>query len=645
MKRGNASNVDPGKVGPPAGTPTRLAPRGEALLDSELERRIHRLRQGDHLCLIYHSAAEQTAALVPFFRAGLAAGERCLFVGHGTSGRRLEHALGSVGLDVAGECERGALLFLTRREHWLPDNRFDPGAVLDILRQAEQQALDDGFSGLRATWNMVWVLEGTSGADRLIEYEAHLNRFLAGSRTCALCRYSRDSSPAELIQDALHTHPLAILGDQICRNSYYEPPEMVLGDRSPEERIDWMMAQIRRARTNEAKLEEVSQRLSQKGAALERADRAKDEMLSMLAHELRNPLGTISNALQVLRMKGEGDETWKRAIAAAERQVLHQAMLIDDMLEASRVTRGQIELQCEELDLVDLVRDTVEGYQTSLASIGLRLDLALTDKPLRVRGDRLRLSQVLSNLLDNAAKFTPPGGNIEVRVACGADGKRAEVTVRDNGAGIDAEELPYVFEVFSQGDQSLDRSRGGLGVGLAVVKGLIEMHGGEVAARSEGPGKGAEVSFRLPLVDADVRPAAEEPEIDSAAPPPSARKILVVEDNPDAAATMRDFLELSGHEVELAASGADGVQAAREFHPEVVLCDIGLPGMSGFEVAEQLRRDPATRSAKLIAVTGYGGEEDRRRSKEAGFDVHLTKPVDPAQLQALLQGRRGDTTH
>jgi signal transduction histidine kinase/ActR/RegA family two-component response regulator len=612
-------------------------------VDGELERRLARLRQGDHLCLIYHSAAEQTAALVPFFKAGLATGERCLFVGHGTSGRRLEHALQHAGVDVAAECERGALLCLTRREHWLPQGRFDPGAMMDLLRQAEQQALDDGFSGLRATWNMGWVLEGTPGADRLIEYEAHLNRFLTGSRTCALCRYSRDGSPAALIQDALHTHPLAILGDQVCRNSYYEPPDMVLGDRSPEERIDWMMAQIQRSRINEQKLEEVSQRLSQKGAALERADRAKDELLSMLAHELRNPLGTISNALQVLRLKGEGDETWRRTIDAAERQVLHQAMLIDDMLEASRVTRGQVELQCEDLDLGELVRDTVEGQRESFKEAGLTLGLDLPDEPLLVRGDRLRLSQVLSNLLDNAAKFTAPGGRIEVRAARGASGKRVQVTVRDTGAGIEPEELPHVFEVFSQGDHSLDRSLGGLGVGLAVVRGLIEMHGGEVEARSEGPGKGSEFSFRLPLSAAPA--AAEEPEAEMAAAAPSARRILVVEDNPDAAATMRDFLELSGHEVELAASGADGVETARQFHPEVVLCDIGLPGMSGFEVAAELRRDPATRSAKLIAVTGYGGEEDRRRSKEAGFDVHLTKPVDPAQLKALLQERSRDTTH
>src|SRR3954451_22240753 len=492
-------------------------------VDGELERRIARLRQGDHLCLVYRSAAEGTASLFPYLQAGVTAGERCLFVGHGTSGRRLEHALVEAGMDVQGECDRGALVFVTQRDNWLPGGRFDPGAMMDSLRQAEQQALDDGFSGLRATWNMGWVLEGTPGADRLIEYEAHLNRFLAGSRTCALCRYSRESCSPELIEDALQTHPLAVLGDQICPNAYYEPPDMVLGDRPVSERIDWMMAQLQRARFSEAKLEEVTYRLSQQRSALARADRAKEELLSMLAHELRNPLGTISNALQVLRMKGEGDETWRRAIDAAERQVLHQAMLIDDLLEASRVTRGQIELQCEELDLTELVRETAEGYHNALGGAGLALDLDLPVGELCVRGDRLRLSQALSNLLQNAAKFTPQGGHVSVKAA--QAGRRAEVRVRDDGAGIPPEELPYVFEVFTQGDHSLDRSQGGLGVGLAVVKGLIDLHGGEVQAHSEGPGKGSTFSILLPLAATAGREAVPEELHPEGAPHSAVRKI------------------------------------------------------------------------------------------------------------------------
>jgi CheY-like chemotaxis protein len=316
--------------------------------------------------------------------------------------------------------------------------------------------------------------------------------------------------------------------------------------------------------------------------------------------------------------------------------VLQQALLVDDLLEASRVTRGEVELHCESLDLAELVRETVDGYRETLRNARLELTLEMPDGPLPVRGDRMRLSQAIANLLHNAIKFTPPGGRIEVR-ARHAGGRCIELSVRDSGLGISPEFLPHVFEVFTQGDRGLDRAGGGLGVGLAVVKGLMEMHGGEVRAASEGVGKGTEITLLLPLEEG--APAAGPVEVRPAAEPAAggARRILVVEDNPDAAATLRDFLELSGHEVELASSGAAGVQAARQFHPEIVLCDLGLPGMDGYEVAAALRRDPDTASARLIAVTGYGRDEDRRRSREAGFDLHLTKPVDPVQLRRLLQ--------
>jgi signal transduction histidine kinase len=612
----------------------------------ELERRLARLRQGDHLCLIFESPEDPSAALVPFFKTGLAAGDRCFYIGPDAAAQHIERALARQKISVGHELERGALVLLTQRERWLPGGRFEPGEMMDLLRQTEQQALDDGFHGLRITWDMGWVLDGAPGTERLIEFEALLNRFLAGSRTSALCRYNRPSATASRLQGVLHTHPLAVLGEQICPNCFYEPPEMVLGDPSAEDQVDWMIARLRRSRVNEEKLEELSLRLAQKSAALERADRAKEDLLSMLAHELRNPLGTISNALQVLRLKGEGDQTWRRAIEAAERQVLHQALLVDDLLETSRVTRGQIELHCEELDVVNLVRETVDGYRESLRTARLELELELPGEPILVFGDSMRLSQALANLLQNATKFTTAGDRITVRVRRTADSRRVEVSVCDSGVGIAPEVLPYVFEVFTQADDSLDRARGGLGVGLAVVKGLVELHGGEVRARSEGPGRGAELTLFLPVAAAapnlpeaiaDLSAGLSDHLKDDRESADQARRILVVEDNPDAAATMRDFLELSGHLVELACSGTDGVQAARRFHPEVVLCDLGLPGMTGFEVAAQLRRDPETSSAKLIAVTGYGRDEDRRRSKEAGFDLHLTKPVDPAQLRQVLK--------
>jgi signal transduction histidine kinase/ActR/RegA family two-component response regulator len=606
---------------------------------SDADRRIGRLRQGDHLCLIYDSAVEKLAALVPFLRTGLARGERSLFLGTLPSCRAIERTLVTEGIPVGREVDRGALVLLSDRDSWLDRGRFDPNSFKDLLRRAEQQAMDDGFSGLRATWDVVWLLENVSGAEQWIAFEAGLNAFLSGSRTSALCRYPRSRSSASLIEDVLRTHPLALLGHQVCPNAFYQPPEMVVGHSTPDERVDWMIAQVRRARVNEEKLEDLSLRLAQKGSALERADRAKEELLAMLAHELRNPLGTISNAIQVLRLKGDGDETWHRAIDAAERQVLHQALLVDDLLEASRVTRGEVELHCEALDLAELVEETVEGYRETLRHARLELDLELPDRPLPVQGDRLRLSQALANLLHNACKFTPPGGRVTVR-ACRAGDGRIELSVRDNGQGISPEVLPHIFEVFTQADRSLDRAQGGLGVGLAVVKGLVEMHGGEARATSAGLGQGTELTLLLPL-DRSASQTAPAPDRSDASilvdTPNAHRRILVVEDNVDAAATLRDFLELSGHEVETANSGTDGVQAAREFHPEVVLCDLGLPGMDGYQVAAALRRDPETASAKLIAVTGYGREEDRRKSKEAGFDLHLTKPVDPVQLRILLQ--------
>jgi signal transduction histidine kinase/CheY-like chemotaxis protein len=599
----------------------------------DLERRIVRLRQGDHLCLIYDRAAERMAALVPFLKRGLAAGERCLYLADDTTTDLAEEALLSEGIDVDRERERGALVLLTRRDGFLRDGRFDPGAMTDLLRQAEQEALDDGFAGLRVASEMSWCLGHAPGSERFLEYEALLNRFLDGSRSIGLCQYDRSRFTPRVVYDILHTHPFAVLGEDVCPNVFYEPPEMVLGPTTVDERVDWMIAQLRQARANERKLEDLSRRLAQQRGALERADRAKEEFLGMLAHELRNPLGTISNAIEVLRIKGGGDETWTRAIDAAERQVHRQALLVDDLLEASRVTRGQVELHCERLDLAELVREVGEEYRATLDEGQRTLFLEGTDEPLPVWGDRQRLTQALSNLLENAFKYTSPGGSIRVRAGHATQG-RAEVSIKDSGSGIAADVLPYVFEVFSQAEQSLDRSLGGLGVGLAVVKGLIDLHGGEVTARSEGEGKGSEFTLSLPLTSRVPAHVSESPEPIVV---PEGRRILVVEDNPDAAATMRDFLELSGHEVELASSGADGVLAARLFHPEVVLCDIGLPGMDGFEVAAELRRDPSTADVQLIAVTGYGREEDRRRSKAAGFDLHLTKPVDPAQLRQVLQ--------
>jgi PAS domain S-box-containing protein len=373
--------------------------------------------------------------------------------------------------------------------------------------------------------------------------------------------------------------------------------------------------------------------------ALREADRRKDEFLAMLGHELRNPLAPIRNAVQILRQAGHDEALLETARGMIDRQVSHLARLVDDLLDVSRISRGKILLRKERLDLTELVRDTVEDHRRGLEAGGLTVELRLSGGPLWVEGDGTRLAQVLGNLLNNAGKFTDPGGRVAVALraglARGAEG--AEITVEDTGIGMDPEMLERLFETFSQADRTLDRSRGGLGLGLALVKGLMDLHGGEVDAASAGLGRGSRFTLRLPLVDA-VAVSPREPE-EAAAPDRETgpRRVLVIEDNADAAESMQMLLELSGFEVETAMDGRAGLEAARRFQPDVVLCDIGLPGgMDGYAVARELRADDALRPVRLIALTGYGQAEDRRRAYAEGFDLHLTKPVDPALLPDLL---------
>jgi PAS domain S-box-containing protein len=362
------------------------------------------------------------------------------------------------------------------------------------------------------------------------------------------------------------------------------------------------------------------------------ADRRKDEFLAMLSHELRNPLAPIRNAVAVLRLRGADAETvaWAREIV--ERQSAHLARLVDDLLDASRLTRRKVRLRQERLDLGALVRTTCDDHRGDLEAAGLALEVEAPAGPVWVSGDRTRLAQVLGNLLANAAKFTDRGGRATVRLA--AAGDRAAVAVSDTGVGVDPAMLPRLFEAFSQADRSLERSQGGLGLGLALVKGLVELHGGGVRADSAGPGRGATFTFWLPL-DAEP-PAAPTPRPDGEAAAPARRRVLIVEDNVDAADSLRMLLEMAGHEVAVAYTGVAGLEAARARRPDVVLCDLGLPGLTGYEVARALRQGVETAGVRLIAVSGYGRDEDQRRARESGFDEVLVKPVSPAVLERLL---------
>ncbi|HEY3568090.1 MAG TPA: CheR family methyltransferase [Thermoanaerobaculia bacterium] len=364
-------------------------------------------------------------------------------------------------------------------------------------------------------------------------------------------------------------------------------------------------------------------------------DRRKDEFLAMLGHELRNPLAPIRNCLHILRSPRLTGDQAERSLVTIERQVLHLTRLVDDLLDIARVSRGKILLRRERLDLVETVRATVDDQRQDLEADGLAIELDLPGGPLWVDGDPTRLSQVVGNVLNNAGKFTEPEGRITVTVRREPASGTAAVVVRDTGIGMEPELLARVFEPFIQAEPGPDRGRGGLGLGLALVKALLELHGGSVEAESPGPGRGTEVVMRLPMAAGTEEGAMAEES--AAAAPERTRRCLVIEDNVDAAESLALLLQLSGHEADVAFDGASGVEKARSFRPDVVLCDIGLPGgLDGYGVARAFRSDPALKSAFLIALTGYGQEEDRRRALEAGFDAHLTKPADIEELKRML---------
>ena len=361
------------------------------------------------------------------------------------------------------------------------------------------------------------------------------------------------------------------------------------------------------------------------------ADRRKDEFLGMLAHELRNPLGPIYNCLQLQKMLPPADPRFALMRDTIDRQIKHMGRLIDDLLDATRLAHGKILLRKEPCDLVDIVRQTVEDYRHVIEGAGMTLNVAIPDTPLWSDGDPTRLVQVVGNLLHNAHKFNSPDGAITVRIE--AEEGRARIMVGDSGIGIDPSMLNHVFDVFRQAEQGLDRSRGGLGLGLALVKGLVRLHGGSVEAQSDGANTGARFIIHLPLSMAVAAiPVAGEAGENAA----MVRRILLIEDNRDAAESARMLLSHEGHEVEIALDACAGLELARRFRPDVILCDIGLPVMDGYQVIRLIREDPQLAPVFAVALTGYGREADQKRALEAGFDLHLTKPIDFTTLRDAL---------
>ncbi|HRI50154.1 MAG TPA: PAS domain S-box protein, partial [Pseudomonadota bacterium] len=366
--------------------------------------------------------------------------------------------------------------------------------------------------------------------------------------------------------------------------------------------------------------------------AREEADRRKDEFLATLAHELRNPLAPVRTGLHLLRVTPPG-EAAQAVREMMDRQLAHMVRLIDDLLDVSRITSGKVELKRERCTLQLVIEAAIEASRPFIEAGNHNLSLYIPDKPIWLDADSTRLSQVVSNLLNNAAKYTPNGGRIELVACC--EKSTAVVQIRDNGVGIPSEHLAAVFDMFTQVNRTLDRAQGGLGIGLALVRKLMEMHGGSISAESPGVDRGSTFTLRLPVATAEASPAA------SAAPRSaptltSKRRILVVDDNVDGAETLAMLLEFSGHKVRIAHSGLEALRTAADFCPQVVFLDIGLPGMNGYEVAQRLRSELGLKTTLLVALTGWGTEEDKNRARRAGFDHHLTKPVEVSSVELLL---------
>jgi CheY-like chemotaxis protein len=369
-------------------------------------------------------------------------------------------------------------------------------------------------------------------------------------------------------------------------------------------------------------------------AELSDADRRKNEFLAMLAHELRNPLAPISNAVRALSL-GRRDETAvDSASEMLERQVGQIIRLVDDLLDVSRISRGKIALRPERVELTRIIDQAVEASRAQYRSMDQELTVSLPSEPVYLNADPTRLAQVVGNLLNNAHKFTDVGGRISVAVE--REGAQVVIRVKDTGVGIAAEHLAGIFEMFTQVESSLERSRSGLGIGLTLVKTLVEMHGGTVEAHSDGPGRGSEFVVRLPVlrdVPESLSPAAPE-HLDAS--PVVRRRVLIVDDNRDAAEWLATLLSLSGHETHIALDGDQAVKAAERLLPDAILLDIGLPRIDGYEVCRRIREQPWGRGLMIVALTGWGQEEDRQKSKEAGFNTHLVKPVDDEVIMNLL---------
>ena len=537
--------------------------------------------------------------------------------------------LTSRGLDIAGAGTQGRYVGLDAREvlgtfmvdGWPDPARFDE-VVGSVMAKTRERA-----APVHAFGDMVALLWADGNREAAIRVEELWNGLQARQPFSLLCAYPmgvfHDSSHAKAFGDMTAAHTSVIPAESYMKLPTEAQHRVIAQLQQQAAALEAETIQRRRA---ELELHEIMEQLAD-------ADRRKDEFLAMLGHELRNPLAPVTTALQLMRLHSDEPLRVARARETIERQVERMTRLVDDLLDVSRITRGRIELRDEALVLSALVARAVEAARPLIDERGHRLTLDLPGEPVTLNADPARLEQVLANLLNNAAKYTDVGGHIWLR-AFVHEGRQLVLSVRDNGSGLTSAMRDRVFDLFVQGPEMRNYTGGGLGIGLTLVRRLVEMHGGTVEARSDGPGEGSEFIIRLPLRAVPPIAANGHGADDALARLPK-RRILVVDDNVDAAEALAELLRDYGHEVHTVHDGPSAIQEAGVHPPEIVLLDIGMPGFDGYEVARRMRTELGLR-ATLVALTGYGEASHRRLSRDAGFDQHVTKPVDILKLERLL---------
>jgi len=578
---------------------------------------------GSHFCQFYRTGEDLAETLVPYFEAGLRHNESCLWVtGDALEKDEAESRMVAAMPEFKSQLSSGQMEIVSIKDWYKPGVEFDADTVLQGWIDREKASRDRGFAGLRLTGDTAWVHH--SGWESFMDYERKVNSTFGRYKLVGLCTYCMTTCRAEDVIDVCAHHQFALAR----RQGAWELLE--------SSSLKVAKEQLRQANA------ELEQRVTERTQALNAALQARDEFLAMLGHELRNPLAPIVNATSLIRAHTAPESPVAASAAILGRQVGHMTRLVNDLLDVGRITQGQLRLELTTVPLADVIEQAVELARPLIDQRRHSLAVTLPGRHVQVNADPVRLAQVFGNLLHNAAKYTPDEGTISIAAATAQHG--VTVTVRDNGAGIPPEMLHSIFDLFRQLPRSLARSEGGLGIGLTLVKRLAEMHHGSVEAASAGPGQGSEFRVNLPLAASAGRPA----EATRRAPVRTAKgscHVLVVDDNEDANDSLAVLLGSEGHTVAQAYTGEAALELAASMLPDAILLDIGLPDLTGYEVARRLKADSRMKHAHIVAVTGYGQASDVQQARSAGCDAHLVKPADPEMVLALLDGLARKNVH